>query len=151
MLPRSVLFVDPPAFCTTVEALVAPGAPEPARWRWRRRAPTGRSILALSAEARLAGIARGMPVRQASKLCPDLILLPPNPRLYARASRALHEMLRIYAPVIEPRGYGHAFLDLTGTGRLFGPRGGRGRADPAGSRRAAAAAAHGRAWRPTSW
>jgi len=120
MPPRSVLFVDPPAFCTTVEALVAP--------RLRSRpavvAPPGADravVLALSAEARLAGIERGMPVRQARKLCPDLVLLPPNPRLYARASRALHEVLRTYAPVIEPRGYGHAFLDLTGTGRLFGP------------------------------
>jgi DNA polymerase-4 len=62
-----------------------------------------------------------MPVLRARKLCPDLVLLPPNPRLYARASRALHEILRIYAPIIEPRGYGHAFLDLTGTSRLFGP------------------------------
>jgi DNA polymerase-4 len=79
------------------------------------------TVLALSVEARLAGIERGMPVRQALKRCPDLVLLPPNPRLYARASQALHEVLRIYAPVIEPRGYGHAFLDLTGTGRLFGP------------------------------
>jgi DNA polymerase-4 len=61
-----------------------------------------------------------MPVRIAQRRCPDLIVLPPNPRLYARASRALHEILRIYAPTIEPRGYGHAFLDLTGTGRLFG-------------------------------
>jgi len=48
-------------------------------------------------------------------------VLPPNPRLYASASRALHEIFRTYAPTIEPRGYGHAFLDLTGTGRLFGP------------------------------
>ena len=62
-----------------------------------------------------------MGVRRARKLCPDLILLPPNPRLYARASRALHEILRVYAPVIEPRGYGHAFLDISGTERLFGP------------------------------
>jgi DNA polymerase-4 len=62
-----------------------------------------------------------MPVRKAQRLCPDLIVLPPNPRLYARASRALHEILRVFAPIIEPRGYGHAFLDLTGTGRLFGP------------------------------
>jgi len=61
-----------------------------------------------------------MPVHTAQRLCPDLIVLPPNPRLYARASRALHKILRVYAPVIEPRGYGHAFLDLTGTGRLFG-------------------------------
>ncbi len=60
------------------------------------------TILALSAEARLAGIERGMPVRQALKRCPDLVLLPPNPRLYARASQALHEVLRVYAPVIEP-------------------------------------------------
>ncbi len=62
-----------------------------------------------------------MSVRIAQRRCPDLIVLPPNPRLYARASRALHNILRLYAPTIEPRGYGHAFLDLTGTGRLFGP------------------------------
>jgi DNA polymerase-4 len=62
-----------------------------------------------------------MAVSRARKLCPDLIVRPPNPRLYARASRALDEILRRYAPVIEPRGYGHAYLDLTGTGRLFGP------------------------------
>ena len=120
MPSRSVLFVDPPAFCTTVEALVAPAL----RSRPAVVAPPGAEravVLALSAEARLAGIERGMPVRQARKLCPDLVLLPPNPRLYARASRALHEILGAYAPVIEPRGYGHAFLDLTGTGRLFGP------------------------------
>jgi DNA polymerase IV len=79
------------------------------------------TILALSDEAKSAGISRGMPVTRAKKLCPDLVLRPPNPRLYARASRALHEILRCYAPIIEPRGYGHAFLDLTGTGRLFGP------------------------------
>jgi DNA polymerase IV len=117
---RSVLFIDPPAFCTTLEGLVAPAL----RTRPVAVAPPGAdraTILALSAEARLAGIKRGMPVRQALKRCPDLVLLPPNPRLYARASQALHEVLRVYAPVIEPHGYGHAFLDLTGTGRLFGP------------------------------
>jgi DNA polymerase-4 len=117
---RSVLFIDPPAFCTSVEGIVVPAL----RTRPVAVAPPGADravILALSAEARLAGLAQGMPVRTAMKLCPDLVLLPPNPRLYARASRALHEVLRVYAPVIEPRGYGHAFLDLTGTGRLFGP------------------------------
>jgi len=118
-MPRTVLFVDPPAFCTTVEELAAPAL----RTRPLVVAPPGADravVLALSSEARRAGIARGMPVRQARKLCPDLVLLPPNPTLYARASRALHQILRVYAPVIEPRGYGHAFLDLTGTGRLLG-------------------------------
>src|SRR5215210_3695036 len=117
---RSVLFVDPPAFCTSLEGMVAPAL----RSRPLAVAPPGAdqaTILALSAEARQAGLQRGMPVRIAQRRCPDLIVLPPNPRLYAHASRALHKILRIYAPTIEPRGYGHAFLDLTGTGRLFGP------------------------------
>ena len=119
-MPRTILFIDPPAFCTTVEALVAPAL----RTRPVAVAPPGAEravVLALSTEARRAGVERGMAVRQARKLCPDLVLIPPNPRLYARASSALHQILRAYAPVIEPRGYGHAFLDLTGTGRLFGP------------------------------
>ncbi len=102
-MPRTILFVDPPAFCTTVEALVAPAL----RTRPVAVAPPGAEravVLALSTEARRAGIERGMAVRQALKLCPDLVFIPPNPRLYARASSALHEILRAYAPVIEPRG-----------------------------------------------
>lgn len=117
---RTVFFVDPPAFCATVERLVAPAL----RSRPLAVAPPGAdraTVLALSPEAQAAGVTRGMLVRRARKLCPDLILLPPNPLLYARASRALGAILRIYAPIIEPRGYGHAFLDLTGTERLFGP------------------------------
>ena len=119
-MPRTVLYVDPPAFCTTVEQVVAPAL----RQRPLAVAPPGAeraTVLAVSREAEAAGIHRGMLVRLARKLCPDLHLLPPNPRLYARASRALHEVLAVYAPVIEPRWYGHAFLDLTGTERLFGP------------------------------
>jgi DNA polymerase-4 len=117
---RSILFIDPPAFCTTVEQLVAPAL----RRRPLAVAPPGAeraTILALSPEAEAAGVRRGMSARIAKKLCPDLVLLPPNPGLYARASRALHDVLKVYAPVIEPRWYGHAFLDLTGTERLFGP------------------------------
>jgi len=119
-MPKTVLFVDPPAFCATVERVVAPALCS----RPLAVAPPGAeraTVLALSAEAQAAGIVRGMLVRRARKLCPDLVLLPPNPRLYARASRALDEILRRYAPIIEPRGYGHAFLDLSGTERLFGP------------------------------
>jgi DNA polymerase-4 len=119
-MPRSVLFADPPAFCVAVERVVAP--------RLRSRpvavAPAAgdrAALLAVSAEAREAGVVRGMPVRLARRHCPDLVLLPPNPELYARASRALHEILRAYAPVVEPCGWGHAFLDLSGTERLLGP------------------------------
>ena len=117
---KAVLFVDPPAFCTTVEGLVAPAL----RSRPLVVAPPGAdraTVLALSLEARKAGISQGMLLPKARKICPDLIILPPNPALYSRASRALHEVFKRYAPVIEPRGYGHAFLDVSGTAGLFGP------------------------------
>ncbi len=119
MQPRHVLFVDPPAFCTTLEGLVAPAL----RDRPLVVAAPGAdraTVLALSPEARAAGITPGMAVNQARKRCPDLIVRPPNPRLYARASRALHQILARYAPIIEPHGWGHAFLDVTGTERLLG-------------------------------
>ncbi|MEO5798308.1 MAG: hypothetical protein ABIZ70_03805 [Gemmatimonadales bacterium] len=116
---RTILFVDPPAFCTTVEVLGDP--------QLRRRplaiAPLAADravLLAVSAEARSAGLSRGMAVALARKVCPDLIVRPPNPRRYAAAHRALHEILARVAPVIEPRGWGHAYLDITGTERLFG-------------------------------
>ena len=120
MLAKSVLFLDPPEFCIRVESLVTP--------RLRERpivvaAPGAEraTVLALSAEARSAGVTRGTAVLLAKKLCPDLVVLPPNPTLYARASRALHEVIARYAPIVEPHGYGHAFCDVTGTERLFGP------------------------------
>src|SRR5688500_20315448 len=115
---RSVLFIDPPAFVATVERMVAPAL----RSRPLAVAPPGAdraTVLALSSEARAAGIARGMLVRHAKTLCPDLGLLPPNARPYARGSRARHELLRIFAPVLEPRGDGHVLLGLTGTRRLL--------------------------------
>jgi DNA polymerase-4 len=117
---RSIVFIDPPAFYTTVERLVAPAL----RGRPVAVAPANSdraTLLAVSPEARVAGLTRDTPVHRAHKICPDIVLLPPNPALYARASQALTHILRFYAPTIEPRGYGHAFLDLTGTGQLFGP------------------------------
>ncbi|MDX2262664.1 MAG: hypothetical protein SFU84_13305 [Gemmatimonadales bacterium] len=117
---RTILFIDPPAFCTTLEVLQDP--------QLRRRpvaiAPLAADravLLAVSAEARLAGVVRGMAVALARRICPDLVVRPPDPARYASAHRALHAILAEVAPVIEPRGWGHAYLDLTGTERLFGP------------------------------
>ncbi len=116
---KSVLFVDPPAFQTTIEELDDP--------RLRSRpvaisplAADRALILAVSPEARAAGVERGMAATLARKVCPDLIVRPPNPRRCAAADQALQRILARVAPVIEPRGWGHAYLDLTGTERLLG-------------------------------
>jgi DNA polymerase-4 len=117
---RPVFFLDPPEFRIRVEALVSP---------WLRERPIivaapgaeRATVLALSNEARAAGIAPGTEVRLAKKICPDLVVLPPNPELYARVSRTLHGVVSRFAPIIEPRGWGHLFCDVSGTQRLFGP------------------------------
>src|SRR4051794_41264065 len=99
-MPRIVLFVDPPAFCTTVEELAAPAL----RTRPIVVAPPGADravVLALSSEARRAGIGRGLPGRQARQPCPPLVLLPPHPPLHAPAPPPPHPNLLGFAPVIQ--------------------------------------------------
>jgi DNA polymerase-4 len=116
---KTVLFVDPPAFCTTLAALDDPSL----RHRPVAIAPQGADravLLALSPEARQAGLERGTPVALARRICPDLIVRPPDPRRWAQAHKALHEILAQFAPVIEPRTWGHSYLDVSGTERLFG-------------------------------
>ncbi len=118
-MERSVLYVDITAFAVSVEAVLEP--------RLRDRPvvvavqKASRSLVyASSYEARQMGIHRGMPLHEAKKRCRDLVVLPPNEPLYARATRAMLDILGHYSPVIEPVRYGHAFLDVTGTQRLFG-------------------------------
>ncbi|MDZ7315615.1 MAG: hypothetical protein ONB24_05780 [candidate division KSB1 bacterium] len=77
-------------------------------------------IFAASAEARAAGVFSGMPVPEARRRAPDLILLPPNADLYRRAMEAMLDVVRRYTPVYEPLRFGRAYLDMSGTERLFG-------------------------------
>ncbi len=77
-------------------------------------------IVAASAEARAAGVRRGMPLSEAQGLCRDLCVLPPNEALYRRAMLSIIDVIRAYTPVYEPLRFGRAYLDMTGSQRLFG-------------------------------
>lgn len=86
-------------------------------------APTSsRTLLQeISREARNEGLVAGMSVVQARRLCPALRVLSPDPVRLRQATRCLHDVAVRVAPVWEPWGPGHLYLDLTGTSRLFGP------------------------------
>jgi DNA polymerase IV len=117
---REIIYLTVPAFPVAVERVVHPDL----RGRPVVVAPLGaaRSIVtALSPEAWNAGIRKGMAVAKAMRYCRGTIVLPPNEPLYLRASRAIFKVLENYSPVLEPSGHGHAYMDITGTGRLFGP------------------------------
>jgi len=70
--------------------------------------------------ARIRGVRSAMPMFQATKLCPDAVIIKPRMQAYAEASRAIRKMMEELTPVIEPLSLDEAFLDLTGTERLHG-------------------------------
>jgi len=77
-------------------------------------------LQAVSAEAAAEGLMAGIPVFRARKLCPAIIIIPPDPLLVANGTRVLTELAAEFTPIVEP-GAGRVFLDLTGSTQLFGP------------------------------
>ena len=77
-------------------------------------------ILAKSAPAKKYGIQTGEPLFQALEKCPHLKVVPPDYGLYVEASRHFVEMLRQFSPVVEQYSIDEAWVDMTGTERLWG-------------------------------
>lgn len=71
-------------------------------------------VVAASAEAVAAGVAPGMPLRQAEHLCPLATFLMPDPESSARLRELIASALYDLAPVVEVRVEGIAWLDLEG-------------------------------------
>ena len=93
--------------------------PAPARAagdRRRRRGARGQ----LRGEGAAAS-ARAMGGRQARRLCPDAIVVPPRMSAYTAASRAVFEIFRHTTPLVEGLSIDEAFLDVGGLRRLVGP------------------------------
>ena len=83
---------------------------------------TARALLReVSSEAAQAGLAVGMSVDHARRICPSLQVLAPNPAQVRTAEEKLLRVIARYAPVWELTKPGSFLLDVTGTGRLFGP------------------------------
>jgi DNA polymerase-4 len=64
-------------------------------------------------EARRFGIHSAMATAQAIKLCPDLLVIPPNMEKYRIASRQIMEIYRDYTELVEPLSLDEAYLDVT--------------------------------------
>lgn len=70
--------------------------------------------------ARQFGIHSAMPAAQARRLCPHAVFIRPRMQVYAAISAHLRELFFRYTPLVEPLSLDEAFLDVTGTERLFG-------------------------------
>jgi DNA polymerase-4 len=116
----SILHVDMDAFFVSVELLERPdlrGKPVVVGGR-----PDQRGVVsAASYEARKFGIHSAMPLRTAGRLCPHAVFLDGHHEKYSEWSDRIASILTKFSPIVEMVSVDEAYLDLSGTERLYGP------------------------------
>jgi DNA polymerase-4 len=84
-------------------------------------APGHRGVVAAcSYEARRFGVHSAMPISEAYRRCPQGVYLPVRMERYLQVSRDVMAILAGYTPHMQQISVDEAFLDLSGTERLFG-------------------------------
>jgi len=77
-------------------------------------------VCAASYEARPFGVRSAMPMVQARRLCPQAEIVVPRMSHYAEIAADVREVFYRYTPLVEPLSLDEAYLDVTGSLRLFG-------------------------------
>src|SRR6266545_199850 len=117
---KTYFHVDMDAFFVSVEELYdasLKGKPVVVGGR-----PDERGVVsAASYAARKFGVHSAMPLRTAYKLCPQAIFVDGHPDRYREYSHRVHDVLCAFCPLVEMASIDEAYLDVTGTGRLYGP------------------------------
>ncbi len=85
-------------------------------------APGHRGVVsACSYEAREFGVHSAMPISEAFRRCPNGIFLPVRMERYHEVSERIMAIFESFTPSVQQISVDEAFLDMSGTERLFGP------------------------------
>ena len=115
-----MLHVDMNAFYCSVHEAV-----EPEKYKGKPLAVGGSVelrkgiIVTSSYAARAKGVKTGMQIREALKLCPDLIVLEPDFDLYRKFSKRFLQIAFSYSPLVESMSIDECYIDITGS-KQFG-------------------------------
>ncbi|HLV04698.1 MAG TPA: DNA polymerase IV [Actinomycetaceae bacterium] len=115
----SILHADLDAFYASVEQLLEPAL------RGRPVAVGGSArggvVLAASYEAKVHGVAGGMPGWRAAQLCPGLTFVRGSFHSYQAIADEVMQILGDVTPLVQRISIDEAFLDVAGSTHLFGP------------------------------
>jgi DNA polymerase-4 len=109
---RRILHVDMDAFYASVEQRDRPelrGQPVAVGGD-----PDERGVVAAASyEARVFGVRSAIPMARAVRLCPSLVIVPPNFSRYRAVSQEVFNLFRAATPLVEPLSLDEAYLDVT--------------------------------------
>jgi nucleotidyltransferase/DNA polymerase involved in DNA repair len=113
--PRAILHIDGDAFFTSCEEAIHP------ELRGKPLITGGeRGIVACASyAAKRMGVKRGVPLHEARKLCPELVILPSDYETYSLFSRRMFNVMRRFTPDVEEYSIDEAFADITGMRRAL--------------------------------
>jgi DNA polymerase-4 len=116
--PRVIAHADMDAFYAAVEQLDDPTL----RGRPLLIGPDSARgvVLTASYEARPFGVGSAMPMAHARRLCPQALIVPPRFERYVEVSAVIMKLFGDFSPQVEALSLDEAFLDMTGSERLFG-------------------------------
>src|SRR5688572_5296689 len=109
---RRIIHVDMDAFYASVEQRDDPalaGRPVAVGGQADRRGVVAEA----SYEARVFGVRSAMSMAKAVRLCPSLLIVPPDFARYRAASNAVFTLFREVTPLVEPLSLDEAYLDVT--------------------------------------
>src|SRR3954454_14313924 len=110
----TILHADVDAFFASVEQRDDP------RLRGRPVIVGGGGVLAARYEAKAYRVRTAMGGRQARRLCPHAIVVPPRMTAYTEASKELFGVFEDATPLVEGLSIDEAFLDVRGMERIAG-------------------------------
>ena len=119
-MDRAILHSDMNSFYASVEQMLDPSL------RGKAVAVCGSTedrhgiVLAKSQLAKKAGIKTGMVTWEAKRLCPELIVAPPQYDQYLKYSRQAQAIYQRYTDQVEPFGMDEAWVDVTGSSYVYG-------------------------------
>lgn len=113
--PNAILHIDGDAFFASCEQAVHPELKG-------RPVITGKErniVASMSYEAKAFGIKRAVPLWEAKKLCPDVVILPSDYETYSLISKRMFAILRRFTPAVEESSIDEGFAELNGLRRIY--------------------------------